>query len=217
MTSLRLLACASILAAALAAALAGCSSTSHPGMPGMGSTPAGSASSSSTPTAGSPAADKPAAGPHNAADVTFASMMIPHHTQAVQMSDLLLAKQGIDAKVTGLATRIKTEQTPEITAMSGWLAGWGQDPSPSSMGGMAGMDHGNGTLSQADLDKLAKATGQDAAKQYLTGMVAHHRGAVAMAQTELAQGQNPEAKKLAQDIITGQQAEISEMSKLLKT
>lgn len=213
MTSLKLLACATIVAAALA----GCSSNSHPGMPGMGSTPAGSALSTSTPTAGSPAAGKPAAGPHNAADVTFASMMIPHHTQAIQMSDLLLAKQGIDAKVTGLATRIKTEQTPEITAMSGWLAGWGEDPSPSSMGGMAGMDHGDGTMSRADLDKLAKATGQDAAKQYLTGMVAHHRGAVAMAGTELAQGQNPEAKKLAQDIITGQQAEISEMSTLLKT
>jgi uncharacterized protein (DUF305 family) len=218
MTSLKLLASAGVLAAV---ALAGCSSNTDSGMPGMGSTPASSSSTSSAPTTGTPTvgtstAGTPAAGPHNDVDVMFASGMIPHHTQAIQMSDMLLAKQGIDAKVTDLATRIKGEQTPEITQMSGWLAGWGQNPSPSSsMGGMGGMDHGGGMMSQADMDALGKATGQDAAKQYLTGMIAHHRGAVMMAQTELAQGQNPEAKKLAQNIITAQQAEITEMTKLL--
>lgn len=214
MTSLKLLASAGALAAV---ALAGCSSDNHTGMPGMGSTPAGSSSTSSTPTAGSSTAGKPSAGTHNAADITFASRMIPHHAQAIQMSDLLLGKPDIDAKVTQLAKRVKSEQTPEITQMSGWLRGWGQNPSPTSMGGMAGMDHGDGTMSRADMDLLAKATGKDAAKRYLTGMVAHHKGALMMAKTELSQGQNPDAKKLAQDIITAQQAEITQMTKLLDT
>ena len=37
---------------------------------------------------------------HNPADVMFAQMMIPHHSQAIEMSDMLLAKQDIPAEVT---------------------------------------------------------------------------------------------------------------------
>ena len=46
-------------------------------------------------------------------------------------------------------------------------------------------------------------------------MVEHHQGAITMARQEIANGQNPEAKKLAQNIITGQQAEIEKMNTLL--
>lgn len=101
--------------------------------------------------------------------------------------------------------------------MSGWLAAWGANPSPSSMdGGMGGVDHGgDGMMTQADMDALDKATGAQAAELFLTGMVKHHQGAVTMAQTELDQGQNPDAKTLAQNIITSQKAEIAEMNQLL--
>ena len=209
MTNLKLL----VLTVVLAGALVGCSSGSdNSGMPGMGSAPA-SSSAPATPAAGS--AGTPAAGSHNQADIDFASMMIPHHQQAVEMSDMLLAKQGIDAKVVDLATQIKAAQAPEITQMSGWLAGWGQDPSPSSMGGMGGMGAGDGLMSQADMDALDQATGNDATRLFLTGMIKHHQGAVTMAKTELDSGQNTDAKHLAQDIITTQQAEIAQMNQLL--
>lgn len=125
------------------------------------------------------------------------------------MSDMLLAKQDIDAKVTALAAQIKAAHTPEITQMSGWLAGGGQNPSPSSMGGMAGMNHGDGLMSQVDMDALDQATDQDAEKLFLTGMVKRHQGAVTRAQIELAHGQNPDAKRLARNIITTQEAEIT--------
>jgi uncharacterized protein (DUF305 family) len=62
----------------------------------------------------------------------FAQMMIPHHQQAIEMSDILLAMDGIDPRVTELATQIKAAQAPEIARMSGWLAGWGQNPSPAT-------------------------------------------------------------------------------------
>ena len=58
----------------------------------------------------------------------FTSMMIPHHNQAIEMSDLLLAKNDIDPKVSALAQRIKAAQGPEVAQMSGWLNGWGEDP-----------------------------------------------------------------------------------------
>ncbi|GEM_PF-2550379 len=46
-------------------------------------------------------------------------------------------------------------------------------------------------------------------------MVEHRRGAVAMAKDELAQGANPEAKRLAQSIVVGQSKEIAEMNSMM--
>jgi uncharacterized protein (DUF305 family) len=199
------------VAAALAVTgLTGCSSNDMSTMPGMDHGSSGSPSAASS----SPAAPAtPAAGPHNDADVMFAQGMIPHHQQAVAMSDMILAKDDIDPKVTDLATQIKAAQAPEIAQMSGWLAGWGQNPSPSM-----GMDHdmGGGMMSQADMDALDQATGKEAARLFLTGMITHHKGAITMAQHEVANGQNPEAVALAQKIITDQQAEITTMNQLLQ-
>lgn len=96
--------------------------------------------------------------------------------------------------------------------MSGWLASWGEKASPAMP-----MDHdmGGGMMSKADMDALEKATGDDAARLFLTGMIEHHKGAITMAQQEVADGQNPDATKLAQDIIDAQQAEIVTMNRLL--
>jgi uncharacterized protein (DUF305 family) len=190
--------------------LAGCANNDMSEMDHGSSSSASAAPSASTPSA----ASTPAQGPHNDADVTFASMMIPHHEQAVEMSDLILAKGGIDAAVTDLAQQIKDPQGAEIVQMSGWLAGWDADPSPS---GMSDMDHGgDGMMSKADMDALQQATERDAARLFLTGMVKHHQGAITMAEQEVANGENPEAKKLAQSIITSQQAEIEKMNTLLE-
>jgi len=97
--------------------------------------------------------------------------------------------------------------------MTGWLTGWGVDP---SMGGMSGMGHGSadGMMSQADMDALKSANGAAATKLFLSGMIKHHTGAIAMAETELKQGSNPDAKKLARAIIDAQKAEITEMKQL---
>ena len=191
-------------ALALTTALAGCGSSG-------GGHEMGSMSSPSTSAPAPSSAATPAAGAHDDADVMFAQMMIPHHRQAIEMADMILAKQGIDSEVTTLATQIKGAQTPEIDQMTGWLTGWGQSATPMSM------DHGmGGTMSQADMDALEKATGDDAAKLFLSGMVKHHQGAIDMAKDELANGQNPDAKKLAQSIADTQQAEIDKMNDLLK-
>ncbi len=206
---LRLRVGAATAVAAALTGLAGCGD-SMSDMPGMGS------STSAAPSASAPsaAAATPAEGPHNDADVMFATGMIPHHQQAIEMSDMLLAKDGIDTKVTDLARRIKDAQAPEIAQMSGWLAGWGENPSPSSMS----MDHdmGGGIMSQAEMDALDQATGADAAKLFLTGMIKHHQGAISMARDEAANGENNEAIKLAEGIMASQQAEIEEMNTLLE-
>lgn len=188
--------------------LAGCGDSSdHPAGGAHGSTPSATASFG-------PAAS----GPHNAADVTFATDMLPHHAQAVEMSDLALGRD-TDARVQALARQIKAAQAPEIAAMSGWLTGWGAPVPELAMTGMTG--HGaeatgmNGMMSADAMTALDGAKGTDFARLYLSGMVEHHRGAVAMAETELTAGTNPEATQLAQSIIDSQNAEIATMTTLL--
>lgn len=187
---------------AAAIALAGCSTGSGGSMPGMNMGGSGM-STDSAPIA---------AGDHNGADTSFAQMMIPHHTQAVDMSDLMLKKQGIDPKVTALATRIKAAQAPEIEKMAGWLKQW-NEPAQMAGGDMSGMV--SGVMSGDDMTKLDAARGTDAAKLFLTQMIAHHQGAVTMAKTEEAAGKNTDAVTLSKNIVTSQEAEIQEMKNLL--
>ena len=178
------------------------------------STPGGSTAGTSTsPSETSAAATTPAAADHNATDTMFAQMMIPHHAQAVEMSDMILEKQDIPADVTALASQIKAAQAPEIEKMSGWLKSWNESATASA-GAHAG--HGmSGMMSADDLKKLDAAQGTEAAKLFLTQMIAHHEGAVMMAKTEQSGGQNPEAVELSKTIITAQEKEIQEMKDLL--
>ena len=156
-------------------------------------------------------AESGAAG-HNQADVTFAQGMVPHHEQAIEMSDLALQKAG-SAKVKDLATRIKAAQGPEIDQMKRWLEDWGA----STDGGhdMAHMGMGAGMLSDADMKDLGAASGAAFDKLFLEGMIRHHEGAVKMADDELQDGRSPAAKQLAQRIKDTQNAEIAEMKSML--
>ena len=206
------------IAAALAASLglAGCAANAGSGnsmpMDHGNSNPMASANpmSSTMPSAGmmpSATAD------HNQADIMFAQMMIPHHSQAVEMSGIILAKPGMPAEVTALATKIKGAQEPEIEQMTGWLTGWG---APTAMSDHSG--HGmTGMVDDAGIDKLKAAAGTDAAKLFLQQMIGHHEGAIDMAQQEISAGKSPEAVKLGHDIVDAQQAEITQMKELLAT
>lgn len=155
----------------------------------------------------------PAAGEHNAADVTFATNMIGHHAQAIEMADMA-AEQASKSEIRELASRIKAAQAPEINQMSGWLTGWGEPvPDTSTSGG--GMTMGeDGMMTEEEMTALHEATGEDFDRMWLEMMIRHHQGAVAMATTEQKSGSNADAKDVAQKIITSQQAEIEEMQQL---
>ena len=155
-----------------------------------------------------------AAQQHNQADVTFAQHMIPHHQQAIEMSDTVLAKQGIDARVIDMANRIKAAQGPEIQQMQSWLSQWGVPTMPMTPGSMAGHEM-SGMMSEQDMNDLKSADGVDASKMFLTQMIAHHQGAITMGTDEIKNGQYPPAVSMAQSIVTGQQREITEMQGIL--
>lgn len=153
------------------------------------------------------------ADPHNERDVAFASNMVPHHEGAVSMADTLLAKQGIPDDVQALAKRIKEAQQPEIDQMNGWLKNWGVQ-SMAGHGGHTMMI--SGMMSDAEMSAFEDAEGAQAARLFLEGMIAHHKGAIEMAQVEVDGGQFADAVSLARTIIAQQTKEISEMESLLE-
>src|SRR5690606_39526011 len=153
---------------------------------------------------------------HNDADTMFAQMMIVHHEGAIEMADLAVEKADSE-EVRSLAERISAAQGPEIEQMTSWLETWGEETSPM---GHEGMDHGGmdmeGMSQEEAMAELESLSGAEFDQRFLELMIAHHRGAVDMAQEELDGGENPQALELAQKIIDDQQAEITEMEELLQ-
>lgn len=156
--------------------------------------------------------DRPQAAAANDADIAFTAGMIPHHEQAIEMSDIVLGKDGIDPRVGELAERIKAAQGPEIDRLQGWLRDWGAEHAGHG-GDHAG--HGDGMMTEEDLAALRDASGADASRLFLEQMIAHHEGAVQMAETQIAEGGNADAIALAREIASAQTAEIQQMRDLL--
>jgi uncharacterized protein (DUF305 family) len=126
------------------------------------------------------------------------------------MSGIILAKPDLPAEVTAMATKIKDAQAPEINTMTGWLESWSAPTMADHSGhGMSGMVDDKG------IGKLKSAQGIEAARLFLEEMIGHHEGAVDMAQQEIEEGKDPEAVRLARDIVTAQEAEIAGMRALL--
>jgi len=155
------------------------------------------------------------AGDFNPADVMFAQGMIPHHQQAIDMSDMILAKDGVHPDVTALAEQIKAAQQPEIDTMGRWLTTWGRDMDPGV--GDGGGHHGGegGIMTEEQMRQLDKANARDGQRLFLEGMIQHHQGAIEMAEKEIDEGKNPEAIDLAKQIAESQQQEIETMQELL--
>jgi uncharacterized protein (DUF305 family) len=205
------------------------------GVLGVGAASCGSSGTSSSPTTTGASATSttsmssgtPTAGltEHNDADVAFAERMIPHHQQALTMALMALdARAGASDAVKALATKINGAQTPEIKLMQGWLNTWAapasattvmQTMGSSPVGTSMTMTGADGMMSDVDMHAMAAATGPAFDKLWLTGMIAHHQGAITMAATEKQSGMNQEALALAASIASGQTAEVTEMQQML--
>ena len=153
----------------------------------------------------------------NDADVAYARGMSMHHQQAVEMADILLAKDGVDSRVAKLARQIKKAQQPEIRQMSSWLDRWGVGQGGGHGAGHGGMDHGGddmGMVSKQDIAKLEAADGPQGSRLFLDQMIEHHEGAVDMARDHVKHGKDAQALRLSRTVIKDQQAEIREMRDL---
>ena len=148
----------------------------------------------------------------NDADVMFAQMMIPHHEQAIEMSDIALdPSTGASAAIIALATQIKGAQDPEISQMKNLLTTWGM---PTEMGSMDHSSMMEGMLSLEEMDTLGQLKGAEFDKAWAKGMIAHHEGAIAMANDVVAHGKNSEILALANAVASGQSIEIETLKPL---
>ncbi|GAA5088115.1 uncharacterized protein (DUF305 family) [Thermocatellispora tengchongensis] len=146
-----------------------------------------------------------------AADVTFAESMIPHHRQALEMA-ALAGDRTTDTAILALAERITVSQQPEIEAMSAWLTALGRPvPGAHAHEEMRGR-YGMATLAQ--MNRLRAARGESFDRLFLELMIAHHRGALAMAKTEVAEGADRRMRLMARDVLSSQAIEISRMTRL---
>ena len=171
----------------------------------------------------SSSANIPESAEFNDADVSFATDMIPHHAQALVMVDMTRDRD-LDPEFEQLAQQILDAQGPEIEEMTGWLRDWDQ-PIPETSRDHANahddsMDPGDmaempGMMSGAELDDLAAADVSSFEEMWMTMMIAHHEGAIEMAQAEQEDGEFPDAIALAEGIESSQEAEIEQMRAML--
>ncbi|WP_405539100.1 DUF305 domain-containing protein [Streptomyces sp. NBC_00075] len=145
----------------------------------------------------------------NSADLAYARMMIEHHSQAIEITELV-PERAESAPVKRLAERIAAAQRPEIAAMQGWLKDNGGDEKTTghtheTMPGMA---------TEAQLAKLRAAKGKAFDELFLTVMITHHEGAVTMATEVKGQGNNVRVEEMADDVIAQQTTEINRMREM---
>ena len=146
---------------------------------------------------------------YTGADVMFLQMMIPHHQQAIAISNIAL-KKSKDAELLALATTIIKSQSAEIIQMESWLADSNSSPGMGhSMSGMGGM------LNEAQLSALSAATGKTFDTLWLKGMTGHHDGAIHMTMM-IRDARNPNIKAFGEKVVKEQSAQIVQMNAMLK-
>jgi len=137
-------------------------------------------------------------------DIAFAEMMIPHHEQAIEMSEIAFLNT-TNPDVLKLAQEIKDAQSPEIELMMSWTGVKTSTHAGHMMDGM---------LSQSELSDLRKEKDKEFDRLFLEGMIKHHEGAIEMAQ-DVAASKNKEVADLSASIINAQELEIAKMKELL--
>ena len=179
---------AGLVALIIAFALSGCSNSSNMGMDHEGHSSGASSELSSD-------------------DIMFLQMMIPHHQQAIDISDLALTKSA-DAELLALAKNIRDEQAAEIVTMKAWL----EAANASSHSDSHSMD---GMLSDSELAALKKASGKSFDVLWLKAMTGHHTGAIDMAAL-IENAKSAEIKSFGEGIVASQSAQNKAMAAMIK-
>lgn len=163
---------------------------------------------------------------HNEADVEFATAMVEHHAQAIQMANFTIGRDGLDPRIAELAEEIRLSQTAEIDEMAGFLRSWGEEvpetgfatgDSHSHDDEMVGGDHADmpGMMSAAEMEELAAAQGDAFAGQWMRMMIEHHEGALTMIDELQADGEHEGLRGLAEQMEADQRTEIGDLERWL--
>lgn len=200
---------AAVVAALAALGLAGCGDQ----------TDATSPASSETQTE-TPSEAETGTGDHNGADESFATGMLAHHAQALEMTEMA-QERDLAPEVEELVAQIEETQSAEMETLTGWLESWDATipdlagKSAEEMGAMTDSDGVDGLMSEMSMRQLRNAPDTAFEDVWLSLMIAHHQTAVTLAETEIAEGENADAVALAEQIRTSQSAELATMQDLV--
>ena len=157
---------------------------------------------------------------HNDADIGFLRDMIDHHDQANFISAIAL-RGSASVAVRNAALDVVAAQRYEVGLMEGWLIEWGIDEGDPNRDAMAWMGMPSkpgvmpGMATPAQLDELAKASGEALDVRFVELMIEHHRGGVHMAEAARESAGDPQVRWLAGRMVRNQRQEIRELETLL--
>ena len=219
-----------VVAVAVALLLAGCSYGALPNSQGADSAAVSTAQSGATGTAlpnidgavccvaplsGSPAEVGGISTTYNGWDTAFISWMVPHFAVASQLAELAPTRSS-SAAVKKLAATIDATLAPNYLTMSAMAKAWGQ-PTPSTDPNAGGHDHGGTDSSGADnAVTLTRIKGVAFDRKYLGVVIADDQAAVVVARNTVQNCTNPQAKKLAQQILADSTEQVRQAQLLLK-
>ncbi|HKH77187.1 MAG TPA: DUF305 domain-containing protein [Rubrobacteraceae bacterium] len=155
----------------------------------------------------------------DSAEVGFARDMVVHHAQAVQMAEIVRGKTESE-EIRTLAANIALTQQAQIGQMQGWLQVWDLPPTGTEPA-MSWMGHPTegrmpGMAAPEELDRLQRASPEEADVLFLQLMIPHHEAALPMAEAVLEETDREEVQQLAAAVATSQEAEIRVLQELLQ-
>ncbi len=164
------------------------------------------------------------------AEAGFARDMQVHHLQGVELA-IIIRETSTDPTLRFLAYDIERTQAQQAGQLYGWLVLWDlpQLPSEPSMTWMTraaasgGVDHSAhtpgeampGLATRAQVDRFESETGVTAERTFLTLMIAHHQGAIDMADAAIERTSNPAVLSFARGVAQSQVSEIELMERML--
>lgn len=146
---------------------------------------------------------------YNAADVTFATTMVAHHKQAIELARLA-QEQSSNPQVLAAAERVAATAQPEINVLNVFLVQWNENP----QGGATGPAAAPEVNGDAAIQRLRSLGGAEFDAAWVDTMIAQHRDAVETARTQIADGDNVDAVAMARQTVATQEAEIAQMDQL---
>lgn len=157
--------------------------------------------------------------PFNAVDVGFMQDMTAHHTQAVQMSKVLLFKNGIDRDLRGFAEEFLADQRFEQGVFNAWLARAGHpgaradETAMSWMGPAVPVDQMAGMATEEQMQQLRDAKGADAESLFIALMSEHHLGGLHMSDYQVRNGRDPALTNMARGMLNTQRDEVGDLAR----
>jgi len=140
-----------------------------------------------------------------ASERAFIEGMIPHHQEAVDTANEVIARGGTTPEIKSLVENIVIAQETEIADMKQWYLDWYGEVYVDN-GAYMPMMRELGNLSGSELDRV-----------FLEDMIGHHMGAIMMAQSVQPYIEHEEISELTKAIAITQSAEITEMKQMLET